>query len=109
MSGYIQTAYTHLEIVNRTSYTGTSLVQNMGVDHCRAHVFVPHKFLDGTDVVASLKQMRGERMPERMAADVLDDVGPSNGFLYGPLNNCLVGMVPSFFASSVRSKKNAPV
>ena len=47
----------------------------MSVNHGRADVFVPKKFLDGPNVVASLKQVGSERMPERVAAHALDDVG----------------------------------
>ena len=36
-----------------------SLVQRMRVTHGCADVFVPHEFLDRTDIVSGLKQMRG--------------------------------------------------
>jgi len=52
-----------------------TFVQNMSVNHGRADVFVPKKFLDRADVVTGLKQVRGEVMPECMTAHELDDVG----------------------------------
>jgi len=39
-----------------------SFVQDMGIDHGRADVFMAEKFLDGADVVARFKQMRGKGM-----------------------------------------------
>ncbi len=56
-----------------------TFVQNMSVNHGRADVFVPKKFLDRADVVTGLKQVRGEGMPEGMAADMLDP--PALGLL----------------------------
>jgi len=40
----------------------TSFVQDMGVDHSCANVFVTKKFLNGADIITSLKQMSGKRV-----------------------------------------------
>jgi hypothetical protein len=37
----------------------------VGVNHCGGNVFVPEKFLHGTDFLAVFKQMGGETMPPR--------------------------------------------
>ena len=42
----------------------TGLVEHMGVNHRRAHIFVPQQLLHGSNVVAVLKEMGGERVPE---------------------------------------------
>ena len=39
-------------------------VQNMGIDHGGADILVPMEFLDGADVIACFKQMRGKGMSE---------------------------------------------
>jgi hypothetical protein len=44
-----------------------SFAQDMGVDHSRSNIFVPHQLLDGPDVVSSFKKMRGKRMSESVA------------------------------------------
>jgi len=45
----------------------TAFVQDMGVDHRCADVFVAKKFLDGADIIACLKQMRGKGVAEGVA------------------------------------------
>jgi len=42
----------------------TAFVQDMGVDHRRADVFVAKKLLNGTNIIAGLKQMRGKGVTE---------------------------------------------
>jgi hypothetical protein len=75
-----------------------SFVQDMGVDHCRANVFMPQKLLNGSDVITGFKQMRGKRMAERVTADVFYNASFSNGFLDSPLKDCLVYVVATFLA-----------
>jgi len=53
-------------------------LQDVGVDHRRLHVGVPKELLDGADVVAVLEQVRGERVPQRVAAGVFLDAGGAN-------------------------------
>ena len=36
----------------------------MRVDHCRLNVLMAQQFLNRADVVASLQQVRGERVPQ---------------------------------------------
>ena len=75
-----------------------TFVQNMSVNHGRADVFVPKKFLDGPNVVASLKQVGSERMPERVAPNVLDYPSLADCLLHRPLENRLMDMMAAFFA-----------
>lgn len=78
----------------------TSFVQDMGVDHCCANVFVAKKFLDGADIIASLKQMCGKRVAEGVATNVLDYTCIADGFLDRLLKNRLVDMMPPFFTGN---------
>lgn len=57
----------------------------MGVDHCGLDIFVAEQFLDGTNIVASFKQMGGKRMakgvwPDRFVGEA-GQAGGVNGFL----------------------------
>ena len=70
----------------------------MGVNHSCPDIFVAQQFLDCSDVVARLEQVRGERMAKCMAADMLDHAGLADGFLHGPLENGLVDMVATLLA-----------
>ena len=47
---------------------------------------MPEELLDGADVVAVLEEMRGERVPQRVAASMLLDARGANGKLDGPLH-----------------------
>jgi hypothetical protein len=45
----------------------------MHVDHGRANVLVAKEFLHPADVITDRQEMRGERMPERVAGDPLGE------------------------------------
>lgn len=62
-----------------------ALVQDMGVDHRRADVFVAKKFLYGTNIIAGLKQMHGKGVTEGMASGMLDYTRLADGFFDSPL------------------------
>jgi len=48
---------------------------------------VAEQLLHGADVVAVLEQMRGEAMPQRVAARRLREAGPVHGTLDGALHD----------------------
>ena len=52
-----------LQHIQRTRHTFAAVVQHMGVNHRRRHIFVGKQFLNGANVIAALQQMRRERMP----------------------------------------------
>jgi len=62
----------------------TAFVQDMGVDHRCANVFMAKKFLDGADIITSIKQMRGKRVAEGVATGVLDYTRIADCFLDCP-------------------------
>ena len=45
--------------------------QDMGIDHGRADILVPKELLNGADVIACFKQMRGKGMSEGVTTDML--------------------------------------
>jgi hypothetical protein len=78
-------------------------VQDMGIDHGRADILMPKEFLDGTDVIACFKQMRGKGMSESVTTDMLNDACTGDCFLDAPLNNRLMSVMPRAkgFAQSI--------
>lgn len=58
-------------------------VQNMRIDdHGRLYIVVPQQFLDRTDVVSILQEMRDKRMPE---GTLIAGASPSGRWdIYGP-------------------------
>ena len=86
------------EPVKRAADTVASFVQDMGINHGRSYIFVPHQLLDGSDVVSGFKKMRRKRMSEGVTSDVLDYAGFANGLLYSPLENGLMDVVAAFLA-----------
>jgi hypothetical protein len=73
-------------------------VQDMGIDHGRADILVPKEFLDGADVIACFKQMRGKRMSEGVTTDMLNYACTADCFLDAPLKNRLMSVMPPLFA-----------
>lgn len=49
------------QAVSRAVNSSAASIEDMCVDHCRADVLVPEKFLDRPNIVAVLKQMRALR------------------------------------------------
>lgn len=49
-----------LHKVCRAVHAQGSTVEHMGVDHGGAHILTAQQFLDDTDIVASLQQVRGK-------------------------------------------------
>jgi len=47
--------------IRRAINAATTTIQNVRVDHCRAHVFVAQEFLNRSNIVTVLKQVSGER------------------------------------------------
>jgi hypothetical protein len=70
-----------------------ALVEHMSIDHSRGHVFVAQEFLDGSNIIAALEQVRGKRMAEGVASDMLDNTGPAHSLLHGPLENGFMHMM----------------
>ena len=77
---------------------GRAPVENMGIDHRRAHVLVAKKLLDGADVVALLQQVGGKRVTEGMARRRLGDPGGTDGILHRSLKHGFVKVVPASLA-----------
>ena len=55
------------ETIGRAVKAATTTIQNVRVDHCRAHVFVAQEFLNCANVVTVFKQVSGEQMAKTMA------------------------------------------
>ena len=52
----------HSQRVNRAFNSLTATVENVSIDHSRLHILVPEQLLNRANVVAVLKQARGEGM-----------------------------------------------
>ena len=70
-----------------------SAVEDMGVDHRGADVVVTEELLHGADVVAVFEEMRGERMPQRVAGGPLVNLSQPHGVFHCPLNRAFMYMV----------------
>jgi hypothetical protein len=55
--------------VQRIAHGQPVSIQHVGIHHGGFHIFMPEEFLDGSDVVALLKELRRDTMSEGMAAD----------------------------------------
>jgi len=73
-------------------------LQDMGVDHGGANVFVAKQFLDGADVVAILKQVGGKGVAKGVTGDAFAYASVSSGIFYGTLQTRRVEVVTAHFA-----------
>ena len=55
---------------------------------------MPEQFLNRADVIAIFQQVRGERVPQRVAVGRLGQPACSGGFFDGPLSDRFVQMMP---------------
>ncbi len=72
-------------LIQRAFDRQSAALEDMGVDHGGANVLVAEQFLNGADIVTTLKQMRGKGMPKGVAGDTLLDPRFGGGFLDGAL------------------------
>src|SRR5262245_29455899 len=56
-------------------------VEDVGVDHGRAHVPVPQELLDGADILAVLEQVGGEGVAQGVTGGGLGDARTADGVL----------------------------
>ncbi len=64
------------EAIKRTLDSSTATIQYVRVDHRGLDVLVTQKFLDGSNVVTVLQQMRRKRMPKGVGGHVLWQTRP---------------------------------
>ena len=65
----------------------------MGVNHGGRYVVVAKQLLNGSDILAALKKVRCERVPERVTASMLSDSGDLYCLLYGSLQSVVKDVV----------------
>ena len=75
-------------------------VQDLGVDHSRGDIRMAEQFLNRPDVVPFLQQMRGKRVPQRVAVDFFVDIRPLRGSTDSLLQPVLMDMMPPCLAAA---------
>jgi hypothetical protein len=66
----------------------------MGVNHRGLDACVAEQFLDGTNIIAGLKQVSGERVPKAMGGRTFGDASPASGLADFTRYGSFVKMVP---------------
>lgn len=64
-----------------------------------SYILVAQQFLDGTDIITSLNEMRGERVPQGMARRWLVDFFAYSRRFHRPLQNRLMKRLPTLNTS----------
>jgi hypothetical protein len=82
-------------------------VQDVGVNHRRAHVLVAQEFLDCADVVPRLQEVCGKRVAKRMACRLLRETRLSDGGSHCLLHDEFVHMVTAMFAGTWELRSDA--
>ena len=71
-----------------------SPVQRVGIAHRRLHVPMSEEFLNHADIIAIFQQVRGERVPQRVAIGRLGQPYGSGHLFDGTLPHRFVQMMP---------------
>ena len=87
-----------LLIVQRAADGKTRFVQDVGINHRGGNVLVSKQLLDGTDIVATFKQVRGKAVSERVAAGCFRNTRLLDGEFDGVLKILLGNVMPAEFA-----------
>ena len=86
------------EAISRALDSPAAPVQDMGVDHRRAHVLMAQQLLDRPNIIPVLQQVGRKGVAKRMAACRFGDPCFQSGFLEAPLQDGFVQVVPALFA-----------
>jgi len=65
--------------IERAADRQAAALKHVGVDHGGANIFVPQKFLHGTDVVPILEQVGRKTMTKGVTTDAFRDARPLGG------------------------------
>ena len=102
------------QAISRTSHSQCTPIEDVRVDHRRADVRMAEELLDRANVVPVFEQMRGKRMPERMATDALRDTRLPRRHRHCTLHRRLVQVIsrwwspPGVAAHTTRRKHKLP-
>ena len=72
----------------------TSFVEDVGIDHGGANVFVAEEFLHGANIVPRFEEMGGKGMAEGVTGDAFGEPQELNGFS----NDLLDGSLPEMMS-----------
>jgi len=86
--------YRGRETVGWASHGKPTTIENVGVNHRCAYIVVTEQLLHGTNVVPILQEVRGERVPQRVAGGTFVNLRLPNGLLHHPLDGALVNVMP---------------
>jgi hypothetical protein len=79
-----------------TQHTTGAAIQHMRIDHRRLHVTVTQQLLNGSNVVTTLQQVGGKRMPKGVTPGLLIDSCFQDCSFHGLLDQGRVDVVPAF-------------
>ena len=102
------------QTIGRTSHSQCTSIEDVRIDHRCADIGMAKELLDCANVVPVFEQMRGKRMPERMATDALRDSSLSRSHCHGTLHRRLVQVIsrwrspPGVAAHPTRRKHKLP-
>src|SRR5437016_3452619 len=85
------------ESVERALNTASTAIQHVAVNHSCPYVVMPQEFLDCSDIVAGLQQVRGEAVTKAMACCGFGDSTTPDGLLHCLLHDRLMQMMPALY------------
>ena len=68
--------------IKRTADGEAAAIQDMSIDHGSLHIFMSEEFLNSSDIVATLQQVGGKAVAERVTANRLVHACATSGFFH---------------------------
>ena len=63
-------------VIQRTSYATLHDILHMSIDHSGLHIFMPHEFLNSSDIKTRIQHVGRERMPPGMRRGMFSNLSP---------------------------------
>ena len=93
-------------LIQRTSHADPWLIQDVGINHGRADIFVTKEFLNGANVITLYQQVCGKGMAQTVAIGTFDDSRRGHCSLECALQDTF-GHVMPLFSSTARIDRNS--
>jgi len=82
-------------LIEGTARGQPASIEDVGIDHRGLHVLMPQQFLHRPDVITMREQMRGNAVPNGVAADAFGQPRRTTGQTNGQLPSTLTGVMPA--------------
>ena len=87
-------------LIQRGTDGESATIEDVGVDHCRAYILMTEEFLDGSNIIAILEQVRSEGMAQGVTTDALLNCGCASRLFNRTLQRGRIKMMAAFLSTA---------